>query len=100
MAASVGEGMLKAAKDAFDSIDTSSLSISGKETIANVLEQALILGGEEGLNQVQGIIGSLKDGELDEFTSAIGSIDWNTIDINTLDELLKDAGVTTDFTSE
>jgi hypothetical protein len=100
MVSSVGEGMLKAAKKSFDSLDTDSLSISGKEAIANTLEQALVYGGEEGLANAEEIIGSLTEEELGEFSNAIAGIDWNTADINSLDKALKDAGITTEFTGE
>ena len=100
MVSSVGEGMLKAAKKSFDNLDTDSLSISGKEAIANTLEQALVYGGKEGLANAEEIIGSLTEEELGEFSDAIAGIDWNTVDVNSLDKALKDAGITTEFTGE
>lgn len=100
MVASVGNSLLSAAKDSFDSLDTSSLSIAGKEAIANTLEQALVYGGEQGLENAKNLINQLNDEDLGEFSKIISNIDWQTMDVNSFNDILQDAGITTQFTSE
>ena len=100
MVASVGNGLLSAAKESFDSLDTSSLSIAGKEAIANTLEQALVYGGEQGLENAKNLISQLNDEDLGEFSKIISNIDWQTMDVDSFNDILQDAGITTQFTSE
>lgn len=102
MVASVGNGLLSAAKTSFDELKdkTSSLSIAGKEAIANTLEQALVYGGEQGLENAKNLINQLNDEDLGEFSKIISNIDWQTMDVDSFNDILQDAGITTQFTSE
>lgn len=102
MVASVGNGLLSAAKTSFDELKdkTSSLSIAGKEAIANTLEQALVYGGEQGLENAKNLISQLNDEDLGEFSKIISNIDWQTMDVDSFNDILQDAGITTQFTSE
>ena len=95
----IGKGLLKSVKESFDKIDTDDLNIANAKTISQTMQDAFVIGGQESLDKISTIFNQLsKDGEIDEFATAIEEIEWDTTNVDELSESLKNAGVTTSFT--
>jgi len=89
-------------QDAFKSIDTSKLSLTGKKTIGDMLNKAWELNQDtEDVEAMKNLIQSIPQDELDEFSTTLNNIDWSSVDsITDLSNILKEAGITTNFTTE
>lgn len=75
------------------------LSVKQRQNLAAALTTAWDNGGKEGAEKLGALFA--KTGEdADEFADALVDIDWSSTDINQLQKSLKEAGVTTEFTTE
>ena len=77
-----------------DLIDNTSnkIAIGELENVADQIEKAFIMGGEESAQAIADLYLALGD-EADEFNAAIKNIDWDTIDIRSFRSALQDAGI-------
>ena len=99
--ADVGKDVLsKAAVSAFESIDAKGdASLAGQQVLSNIIEDAFVASGREGAQAVADLIDD-NVSNIDDFTTAISGIDWETTSVEQLKNTLKQAGVETDFTDD
>ena len=99
--ADVGKDVLsKAAVSAFESIDAKGdASLAGQQALSNIIEDAFVASGREGAQTVADLIDD-NVSNIDDFTTAISGIDWETTSVEQLKNTLKQAGVETDFTDD
>ena len=99
--ADVGKDVLsKAAVSAFESIDSKGdASLAGQQALSNIIEGAFVASGREGAQAVADLIDD-NVSNIDDFTTAISGIDWETTSVEQLKNTLKQAGVETDFTDD
>ena len=88
--------MLQSSKEVFESLNVSDLSVNAQKAVANVLEQALIYGGTEGLNAVNEVLSNLKSEQLEDFIDVTSEIDWDVETVEDLKQVLEAAGISTD----
>lgn len=91
-AASIPAGV----SEAFNSLDTEGLSLNGKQSILDMLETAMIQGGYESRDAVAEILKDLPQEDLEEFSEALGGINWETATIDDVRGALDRAGVSAD----
>ena len=77
-----------------DLIDNTSnkIAIGELENVADQIEKAFIMGGEESAQAIADLYLTLGD-EADEFNAAIKNIDWDTTNIRSFRSALQDAGI-------
>ena len=97
----VGEGFVTTVQNALNGMDLSDLNMNQATELGNILQQAFIVGGSEGMTAVQEMFKSASaEGFGDEFIDAIGDLDWESVTPKELSSRLQEAGVTTQFTEE
>ena len=79
-------------QNAFNELDTSNVSLEGSKAIGNVLKNAFIEGGSEGLTVAKTLFAAAGD-KAGEVANIVSSIDWQTATVETLNERLVDAGI-------
>lgn len=72
--------------------DNSNISNEGAKAIGNVLKNAFIEGGSEGLTVAQTLFAEAGD-KAGEVANIVSSIDWQTATVETLNDRLIDAGI-------
>ena len=97
----VGKDVLsKAVVGAFESIDAKgNASLAGQQALSNIIEDAFVASGREGAQTIADLIDD-NVSNIDDFTTAISGIDWETISVEQLKNTLKQAGVETDFADD
>lgn len=96
----VGKDLLTPVKQVFDSMDKSELSVKGQEAVADVMQNAFVNGGAEGLAMITSAMDGMEADDAEAFATTLNGLDWNSIDAATLAKTLKQAGVETEFTTE
>lgn len=94
--------LYSSAKEAFTGLQDNmgQLTLAQKRNIAEILNQAYIYGDKAGVELVSSLMKGLSGADLAAFADAIGGVvDWSTMDIATLNKILDDAGITTEFTT-
>ena len=96
--------MLYSTRDAFRSLEQEGafkdLTVNAQKVIADVLDNAFVNGGLEGLQSMQTLMAQLNPKELEDFVNVTQNIDWNTTSVEDFRKELKEAGIVTDFTDE
>lgn len=97
----IGKDVLsKAVVGAFESIDAKgNASLAGQQALSNIIEDAFVASGREGAQAIADLIDD-NVSNIDDFTTAISEIDWETTSVEQLKNTLKQAGVETDFTDD
>lgn len=96
----VGKDLLQPVKQVFDAMDKSELSVKGQEAVADVMQNAFVHGGAEGLAMITSAMDGMEADEAEAFATTLQGLDWNNMDAATLSKTLKQAGIATDFTTE
>lgn len=101
---SITNGMLKSAKNAFNTLNSSDqfsqLSLSGHKLIAQVLEDAMVYGGQESLDVAQDTIGSLNPQNMQAFTNVLAKMDWSIDEPEDFIKALDEVGIKTGLTEQ
>ena len=97
----IGKDVLsKVVVGAFESIDAKgNASLAGQQALSNIIEDAFVASGREGAQAIADLIDD-NVSNIDDFTTAISGIDWETTSVEQLKNTLKQAGVETDFTDD
>ena len=89
---SIPEGV----SEAFNSLETDGLSLNGKQAILDMLENAMIQGGYESRDAVAEMLKNVPQEDLEEFSEALGGINWETATIEDVRAALDRAGLSAD----
>ena len=89
---SIPEGV----SEAFNSLETDGLSLNGKQAILDMLENAMIQGGHESRDAVAEMLKDVPQENLEEFSEALGGINWETATIEDVRAALDRAGLSAD----
>ena len=88
-------------QDAFNSLDTSNLSLSAQKTLSKIFADIFTLQGQEGLDYLTSMIKEVPVDQLDEFSLALSNVsNWSDVTLDSFNKTLKEAGVTTQFTDD
>lgn len=91
----------KTAKEAYSQIiDDKNLTNTAKISVRDILNKAFETNGVEGVQSAKNLLKNLTEDELEALSVAFENVDWNTIGIEELQEILKTAGLSTAFTNE
>ena len=82
-------------KEAFNNLDVSNVTITGQKALTDALSDVMLHAGDEGVATFTNIYNQLDSDELDTFAQALDNIDWQTTDVTTLQQTLKDLGIET-----
>lgn len=82
-------------QQAFASIDSDDMSLTGKQAVLDMLERAMIEGGASARDKVAKVLQDLPDDKVDDFSSALANINWDTAKVDDIKGALDAAGVST-----
>lgn len=82
-------------QQAFASIDSDDMSLTGKQAVLDMLERAMIEGGASARDKVAKVLQDLPDDKVDNFSSALANINWDTAKVDDIKGALDAAGVST-----
>lgn len=84
-----------------DSGDLNGLTLEDVDALGDALQQAFINSGTDGMNTLSEMYQQAAEaGFGDEFVDAIGDIDWSNITTDELEDYFKDAGISTNYTTD
>lgn len=99
---SVSDNATAAVREAYAELDSDiqGLTLSGKETIVDTLQQAKTYSGKAAMDMVADYIDKLDEGSLQEFVDVLSTIDWETTSAEDFASALEEAGVETNLTTD
>lgn len=96
------DNMISSARETFENInDTDDLTLAGKKSIAEALENALVYSGEETMSSMSDMFNRMDAIDLRKFTDVTSEIsNWGDVTLTSFKQSLEDAGVATNLTDE
>ena len=96
------DDMVSSARETFENInDTDDLTLAGKKSIAEALENALVYSGKETMSSMSDMFNRMDAIDLRKFTDVTSEIsNWGDVTLTSLKQSLEDAGVATNLTDE
>lgn len=96
------DNMVSSARETFENInDTDDLTLAGKKSIAEALENALVYSGEETMSSMSDMFNRMDAINLRKFTDVTSEIsNWGDVTLTSFKQSLEDAGVVTNLTDE
>ena len=83
-------------EEAFNELDSEDLSLSGKESVLNLVKEAMLQGGYESRDTIKEMLENMSPEDLNQFSTALSNIDWDTVKIDDLEMALKRVGLSAD----
>jgi hypothetical protein len=83
-----------------DSGALNELTLAEVDVLGNAMQEVFATGGQAALDNFSGIFESIDTEQRDEFINTLGSIDWQTTNVDSLKQKLEEAGVSTANLSE
>ena len=94
---SAGKFLTQAVEDAFNGLDTTTLTADQKRTLSEYMNTALVESGD--ISTFTDAYNKVAKDQKDEFLKAFDGVDWTTVSVDEFREKLKQAGVTASFSN-
>ena len=94
---SAGQFLTKAVEDAFNGLDTKTLTADQKRALSEYMNTALVESGD--ISTFTNAYNKVAKDQRDEFLKAFDGVDWTTVSVDEFREKLKQTGVTASFSN-
>lgn len=94
---SAGQFLTQAVEDAFNDLDTTTLTADQKRALSGYMNTALVESGD--ISTFTDAYNKVAKDQKDEFLKAFDGVDWTTVSVDEFREKLKQAGVTASFSN-